>query len=282
MEKVKTYQPGKIRGSFSSIWREMALELINSRELIWRLFIRDFSARYKQTVLGVLWAIIMPLAMVGTFWFLKRSGVLNIGQVEIPYAAYALLGLTIWQLFAGGLVACSNSIVAGGSMVVKINFPKETLVIASLSQALLDTLIRLVLVIIVFVFYRIVPAWTVILFPLSLVPLLLLTLGLGFMLSLLNVLLRDVANIVTLATTFLLFLTPVLYPTPQAGLFQLFTEYNPLAALVTGPRDLVVSGYLTDPTSFAWASILSVVLFFLFWRVFHVAEMRMAERLGAR
>ena len=278
-QEVRIYRPGQQVGWGFTIWREMVTELVRSRELIWRLFLRDFTARYKQTVLGVLWAVIMPLVAVGTFVFLNRSGILNIGHVDIPYPAYALLGLTVWQIFAGGLVACSNAIVAGGNMVVKINFPKETLVIAALGQTLVETLVRLVLLVIVFAFYRIVPPWTAILLPLSLVPLLLLTLGLGFLLSLLNALLRDVANVVTLATTFLLFLTPVLYPTPRGGLFSVITEYNPLAALVTGARDLVVTGYLTQPTQFVWANALSVVLFVLSWRVFHLAETRIAERM---
>ena len=76
------------------IWAEMFQELIRSRELIWRLFLRDFLAKYKQTVLGILWAIIMPLLMVGTFVFLNRAGVINIGKTEIPYPVFALLGLS--------------------------------------------------------------------------------------------------------------------------------------------------------------------------------------------
>ena len=279
---ARIYQSNQRLGWGAHVWREMVTELVQSRELIWRLFLRDFTARYKQSVLGVLWALITPFMAVGTFVLLNRSGVLNIGEVDIPYPAYALLGLTVWQLFAGGLVACSNAIVAGGSMVVKINFPKETLVIAALGQTLVETLVRLALLVIVFAFYRLVPAWTAILFPLALVPLLLLTLGMGFLLALLNVLLKDVANMVTLTTTFLLFLTPVLYPTPRDGLFSIVAKHNPLAALVTGARDLVVTGYLTKPTEFAWASALSVTLFLLSWRVFHLAEMRMAERMGAR
>jgi len=260
----------------------MVRELVASRELIWRLFLRDFKARYKQTVLGILWAFIMPFVAVGTFVFLNRSGILNIGDVNIPYPAYALLGLTIWQLFADGLRGCSGAIVAGGSMVVKINFPKETLVIAALGQTLVNTLIRLGLVVIIFAFYRIVPRWTTVFFPLSLIPLLLLAIGLGFLLSLLTALMRDIPNVVTLVTTFLLFLTPVLYPTPRAELFTVFTRYNPLAGLVTGVRDLVVTGYLTQPVQFIWASVLSVIIFALSWRVFHLAEIRMAERIGAR
>ena len=167
-------------------------------------------------------------------------------------------------------------------MVVKINFPKEALVLSSLGEALVETLVRLALTALVFAFYKVVPAWTVILFPLSLIPLLLFTLGLGLMLSILNAVFRDVANIVSLSSTFLLFITPVLYPEPKAAFFKAFTIFNPLAALVSGPRDLVVKGYLTQPVSFWFYSALSLVLFFVSWRLFHLAEIRIAERVGAR
>lgn len=279
---VRKYRPGQNSGWGYHVWHEMFSELADSHELVWQLFLRNFKAKYKQTILGFLWALIMPLLAVGTFVFLNQAGILNIGKVDIPYPAYALLGLTVWHIFAGGLRACSNAIVAGGSMVVKINFPKEALVLSSLGEALVETLVRLALTVLVFALYQVVPAWTVILFPLSLIPLLLFTLGLGLMLSILNAVFRDVANIVSLSTTFLLFITPILYPEPKAAFFKAFTIFNPLAALVSGPRDLVVKGYLTQPVSFWFYSGLSLVLFFVSWRLFHLAEIRIAERVGAR
>lgn len=281
-KETKRYCPGQNRGWEWRIWHEMFSELIGSRELIWRLFLRNFKAKYRQTVLGFLWALITPLLAVGTFVFLNRAGVLNIGKVDIPYPAFALLGLTVWNIFAGGLTACSNSIVAGGSMVVKINFPKEALVLSSLGEALVETMVRLALTAFVFAIYKVVPAWTAILFPLTLIPLLLFTLGLGFMLSLLNAVLRDVANIVSLSTTFLLFITPVLYPEPKAAFFKAVMAFNPLVALISGPRDLVIKGYLTQPVSFWFYSALSLIIFIISWRLFHLAEIRIAERVGAR
>jgi lipopolysaccharide transport system permease protein len=275
----RVYQPDAQAGWSAIVWREMAEELLRSHELIWRLFVRDFSARYKQSVLGVLWAVIMPLAVVGTFAFLNSSGVLNVGEVAIPYPAYALLGLTIWQMFAGGLAECSNAIVAGGGMVVKINFPKEALVIASLGQALVETLIRTGLLVFIFSYYRVMPQWTTVFFPVLLFPLLLLTLGLGFLLSLLNVLFRDVGHMVTLGTMLLLFLTPVLYPPADSGILAAVSAYNPLAALVVGARDMVITGHMTRPGQYARAAGFCLVLFLVSWRLFHLVEPRMAERV---
>ena len=282
MKQVSVYQPDHNLGWGPGVWQEMLDELKSSKELIWGLFLRDFKARYKQTLLGFFWALIRPLFLVGVFLFLNQAGVLNIGKVDVPYPAYGLLGLTIWHIFAKGLAECSNCILAGRNMVMKINFPKEVLVFASIGQTLVEILIQSGLTVAVFALYRVAPAWTIVFFPLSLVPLFLLTLGLGFLVSLFNSLFRDVSNIISLGTTFLLFITPVLYPEPVTGFFNEFTLFNPLAALISGPRDLVIKGYLTQPVSFAVVSVLSLVIFLIGWRIFHLAEVYIAERIGAR
>lgn len=280
--EVRIYQPGQGRGWGLKVWCSILSELASSYELVWRLFLRNFKAKYRQTLLGFIWALIMPILAVGTFVFLNRAGVLNIGKVDVPYPAYALLGLTIWHVFAGGMRACSNSIVAGGSIVVKINFPKETLVLASLGEALVETLVRLALTVFVFVIYQVVPKWTAVFFPFALIPMILLTLGLGLMLSLLNAVLRDVTNIVSLTSTFLLFLTPVLYPEPKSNFFREISFFNPLATLVSGPRDLVINGSLNQPVLFFIYSGFCLIIFIIAWRFFHLAEIRIPERVGAR
>jgi lipopolysaccharide transport system permease protein len=129
----------------------MFQELLNARELTWRLFLRDFSARYRQSVLGVAWAILMPMATAGVLIILNRAGVLEIGEVSVPYPIFALLGLTAWNLFAGGITAASSSIINAGSMVVKINFPKISLVIAAVGQAIVNLFIMIILLATAFV-----------------------------------------------------------------------------------------------------------------------------------
>ena len=221
----------------------------------------------------------MPLLMVGTFVFLNRSGVINIGKTDIPYPAFALLGLSIWQLFATGLTACTNSILQGGGMVVKINFPKESLVIAAFAQSVFEFLVRIGLLVVVFAIYKITPSWMTILLPLVLMPLVLLTLGLGLLLALLNAVMRDIAYVVTLLTSFLLFLTPVLYPAPSGGFFSVLSILNPLSILVNSAREIVVFGYIKEPLQFTGASLFSFFIFLISWRIFHLAEVRMAERV---
>ncbi len=275
--EVRVYSPNSQAGWGLYVWREMLDEIIHSRELTWRLFLRDFSARYRQSIFGVLWVLILPLITVITFVFLNRSGIINVSNISVPYPVFVLIGLTIWQVFASGLIMYSNAIVLGGSMIVKINFPKETLVIAAMGQVLVELVVRLILLAIVMVMFQVNPKWTVIFFPFTLLPLLMITLGLGFFLSLLNVLFRDVANMVPVATTLLMFLTPVIYPVPNTGTIATLMSLNPLTGLVTASKDMVITGYLSDPIGFIWTTVLSVVFFLFAWRVFHLAEFKMAE-----
>lgn len=279
-KNVKIYSPdAQIKGSFIGIWKEMISELIASRELIWRLFLRDFLAKYKQAVLGISWAVIMPIIVVGVFVFMNRAGVLNVGKTSIPYPAFALVGLSLWQLFATGLIISTNSIVTGGSMVIKINFPKEALVISSVAQSIFEFLVRIFLIIIVFSYYKIIPAWTVIFIPLAVIPILLFTLAFGLMFSLLNCVARDTANMVTLGTSFLLFITPVLYPAPQSELFLVINSFNPMAFLIDGARELVISGQVNNLSGYSLSVCVSILLFLISWKIFHLVEPRMAERV---
>lgn len=263
-------------------WMDIFRRLTDNHELIWRLFLRDFHARYRQTLLGLAWAIIVPLIAVGTFVLLNRSGVLNIGEISVPYPLYALLGLTVWQIFAGGLVVSSNSLVGAGSMVVKVDFPRETLVVAAFGQVAVEFLVRLALLVGLCIYYGFLPSAAAIWFPFALIPLVLTTLGLGYVLALVNVVVRDVANIVVFVTNFLLFLTPVLYPVPEHGPLAVVSRYNPLAILVRVPCDLVIEDRAREPETFALGAVLSVVFFLFSWRLFVLTEMRMTERMGTR
>ena len=106
------YEPDRVLRLGIRIWREMICELWASRELVWRLFMRDLSARYKQSVLGYVWAMTPAIAVVGAFTYLSRSRILPIPGTDMPYPAYVLLGLAVWQLFATGLATKYLAVVS--------------------------------------------------------------------------------------------------------------------------------------------------------------------------
>jgi len=274
-----TYTPDAHLGFGWRVWREMASELIGSRGLMWRLFVREVAARYRQSVFGYVWAVVPAIVTTITFTYLRGSGTLPIGQTNIPYPAYVLLGMTVWQLFATGLTRTTQSLVNARAIITKINFSRETLVFAAFGESVFNFLIRIVLLAVVFVWFRVVPAWTVILVPFVLVPLALMTVGFGFVLSLANGVLRDIGNSLMIVMTFAMFLTPVVYPPPVTGPKVLINYLNPVSPFIIATRDLTTKGTLSQPDGLLWASVAGLVVFLLAWRIFHLAMCRIAERV---
>ena len=279
-EIITTYEPdNSLKKGYLSIFSEISNEIKKNRWLTYQLFKRDFFALYKQSFIGVLWAFIIPLVSVGTFILLNRSGIFSIGDINVPYPIYAILGMAFWQLFSTGLITSSNSLVKAGSMIAKINFSKKSLVIASAGQSIVSFLIQLTLVIILFIYYKIAPSTSILLIPLFMIPIMLLTLGLGFIFSLLNGIVRDIGNILSILMTFLMFLTPILYAKPSTGILARITNYNPLYYLTSVPRQLVLTGTISEWKGFLISSVISVFIFVICLIVFHLTETRVAERI---
>ena len=270
------YAPEGTRRNNLSGWRIMFTELIENRRLIWLLILRDISVRYRQSILGYVWAVIPQLATVGLFSFLHASRVLPIGETRIVYVAYALWGISVWQLFAGSLSNCTSSLMTSGSLVTKVNFPREVLVIAALGTPLFDFIVRLVPIVMVFIWYGVVPSWGVMFVPLALIPAILLALGLGFILSIVNLVIRDTGNALGTVLTFGMFLTPVLYPPPVSWPFYLVNYLNPLSPILTASQDLIAGGNLIRPRMFALACVVSLLLSLVGWRVFRITIPRVA------
>ena len=255
-------------------------ELISSRELIWRWFLRDFKARYRQTVLGVLWAILMPIITVGIFVGMNRSGVFQAGEMKVPYPLFALVGVTVWGVFSTALSSACSSLINAGSMLVKINFPKISLVITSTGQGLVDLLIKAALVCGLMLWYGIIPDPVGVFLAIpAIIPLYLLTLGMGFVFSLASGVLRDIPNIINVLLMIFMLFTPVLYIPPEGTLLYRMNIYNPLNYLVNGPRELLLSGELICFGGFMSFSIIAILIFFVGWRLFYVAQTKVAERL---
>jgi lipopolysaccharide transport system permease protein len=275
-----TYEPdNELKKGYIFILKEIVHEFIGNRWLIFQLFRRDFLSIYKQSLMGILWAFIVPFVSVATFIILNRSGIFEIGNIDVPYPIYAILGISFWQLFSTGIIAGSNSLVKAGSMIVKINFSKKSLVIASTGQSIISFLIQFLIVCILFITYGVTPDLKTLLLPLLIIPVFLLTLGLGFIFALLNGIIRDIGNAMSMLLTFLMFLTPVLYAKPESGILAEITKYNLLYYLVSVPRDLILTGYSSDIASFFISTLISIAVFIICILVFHLTETRVAERI---
>lgn len=279
IQDTVVYQPDNcLKHGYAGLAREIFSEIFANRWLTTQLLKRDLVAMYKQSIAGFLWLLINPLVSVATFVILSRSGVFSIGDVKIPYAIYAVLGMSFWQLFAAGLVTSASSLVNAGSMISKINFSKKSLVFASVGASLLSFIIQFILVLVLFVVYRTAPSPMIFLTPLLALPMIALSLGLGFIVSLLNAVLRDVGAAIPVLMNFLLFLTPVLYAR-KLGIAGTLASYNPLYYLVSVPRDIIINGKTDHLAGYLIAAAISFFVFVICLSIFHLTESRVAERI---
>jgi lipopolysaccharide transport system permease protein len=240
-------------------WRAVNLgELWRYRELLFFLAWRDIQLRYKQTVLGVAWAVIQPLLTMVVFTiFLGILG--KIPSDGVPYALFTLVGLLPWQLFAFALTQSSQSLVAEQRLITKVYFPRLLVPLASVASGLADFLIAFVLVLITMACYQIVPTWNLLAVPLLVLFALATALAVGLWLAALNVQYRDVRYAVPFLAQLWLFATPVAYPSslvPEA--YRPFYGLNPMAGVVEGFRwALLGSG--GPPASLMCVSALTVL-----------------------
>jgi len=187
--------------------------------------------------------------------------------------------MAFWQLFSTGIIACSNSLVKAGSMITKINFSKKSLVIASMGQSIVSFLIQFILVFLLFAIYGFIPNIAILFTIPLMIPIILLTLGLGLIFSLLNGIMRDIGNLLSVVITFLMFLTPIFYSTPDSGILMNITTINPLYYLIVVPRELILMGTLSEFIGYMISVILSIFVFIVCLVIFHLTETRVAERL---
>ena len=266
--------PGKL---LRSMWRD----LLASRQLAWQLTVRDIKARYRQSALGILWAFLVPLATAGIFIILKGSGIVTLGDTEIPYVAFAIIGTTLWASFTGSLNAPLTTLNTNKPMLAQLNFPREALILSGMGQVLFNTCIRLVIVFAIFLIFHLEPTWGMLLAPLAMLMLMLLGIVIGMALIPLGMLYTDITQVLGVITTIWLFITPVLYPAPEQGFLAALTTVNPVAPIIVGARDLLTLGTLPDVVPFAIVSGLTIVGLLVMWVIYRVSLPILIERISA-
>jgi lipopolysaccharide transport system permease protein len=277
---IRVYTPESPLCHPGRFLREMFRDLRASRELAWRLFVRDTSAQYRQSMLGYVWAFLPPLMASLPFIFLNSQGIVSIGDTPIPYPAYAMIGTIIWQVFADALNAPLKTVAAAKSMLVKINLPREAILLSGLGQVIFSFLIRLVLLTLVFIWFKIVPSVTVLLFPIGVFALIVVGFTLGVVLTPLGLLYNDVQQTIPIATTFLMLLTPVVYPPPNSGLAAMVAQWNPLSPLIVVTRDWMTTGDATQMAAFVFITTAAIVLLFAGWIIYRLALPHIIARMG--
>ena len=280
-QQVKIYRPHRRHElGWLHTWVVIAQNMVRSRELIWQLFKRDFLASYKKSFLGLTWLFIAPVLGILSWVLLQSTGVLNAGDLDIPYPAYVLIGTTMWGLFLGFYNAAQGTLLVGRSLVMSINYPHEVLLVKQVAQHLANFLISLAVTLLVLVLLGVWPVWQAIFLPVVALPLFFLGAGIGLIGSMVAVVAVDLTKLTNVVLGLLMWVTPILYadnlPHP---LLQSLIEWNPLTYLVCSARDIVLYGRLYDPTGYLISAGLSFFLFIMSWRLFYVSEDRLTERM---
>jgi lipopolysaccharide transport system permease protein len=187
-------------------------ELWNYNELFYFFTWRDITIKYKQTVLGLFWAIIQPLLMmlIFTFFFARA---LKIPSENLPYPVFVFSGLLLWNVFSVGLTNSANSMLNNAQIIKKIYFPRLIIPISSILVALFDFLMAFILFVPLLIYYKQPVSWNAIWsWPLAIVVCIIATLGPGCMLAALNIKYRDFRYVIPFVVQVLFFLSPVIYP----------------------------------------------------------------------
>jgi lipopolysaccharide transport system permease protein len=219
-------------------WVSLKLrELWEYRELLYFLVWRDVKVRYKQTVLGVAWAIIRPFFTMVVFsvFFGKLAKVPSDG---IPYPIFSYAALVPWTFFANGLSQASNSLVGSANLIRKVYFPRLAMPIATVLGGVVDFVLAFIMLLAIMLYYGMAPTVNVIWLPFFLLLALVTALGVALWLSAMNVQFRDVRYTVPFITQFWMFVTPIAYSSSliENPLFRALYGINPMTGVVEGFR----------------------------------------------
>ncbi len=266
--------PGRLA---RSMWRDLKA----SRSLAWRLMVRDISARYRQSALGILWAFLPPVATALTFVILNRANLINVGPTPVPYPVFVLVGAVYWQLFTESLVGPLKMIENSKSMLSKINFPREALILSGMGQVLFDFCIRTTILLAALLIYRVPLRWGLLAAPVIAMSLLLLGTMLGLLLAPLGALYSDVSTALPTVTGLWFFLTPVVYPPPQSWPYSLLAQVNPVSPLLIASRDMTIQGAMHNLPAFLIMCGITLVGLLVMWVLYRVSLPILIERMSA-
>ena len=279
-EMRRIYTPEPLLRHPVAMMREIADDMWAGRELAWRLFLRDLRAGYRQTLLGYVWAFLPPLVAAATFIFLQSQGITRIEVVGISYAAFALMGTLLWQIFVDALTSPSASFGAAKAMLVKITFPREAVLVGGLYMVIFNALIRMVLIAAVMILWNIPVGPTLAFLPVALFGLLAAGFALGLFITPISALYSDAARAIPIVAGFWMLLTPVVYPPQMSGIAGWLATWNPVSPLIVTARECLTGQTLTMLGPFFVVAAASLLLILVGLIGFRIAMPHLIERMG--
>ena len=249
------------RPQFGALWAH--------RDLAYFLSWRDVKIRYKQSFVGIGWAVVQPLGSMLALTFVF-DGIANVPSEGIPYPVFVLAGLIPWAYFSTSISASSSSLVGNLTLVTKVYFPRIVLPVSSVLTPLVDLVIATLLLLGLMAIYGIFPRPSALLLPLLVLFIMLAALGVGLLLASINAKYRDVVQTLSFVLQIWLFLTPVVYPgslVPESGPLRFIYGLNPMVGAIELFRWAVV-GTPPPPLSFVVSSVCVVLILLVLGSVY--------------
>jgi ABC-type polysaccharide/polyol phosphate export permease len=269
-DRRPSLRPRSYADMFTETWR--------GRYIFTQLVRRDFMLRTKSTFFGFFWSLSQPLLWLVLFTRLQRTAVFDANTMEIAYPVYAFTGIIHWQLFANVLVRGSGALIDASNLVTKVRLPRETLVFARCASALVDWLFSLPVLGMLLWWYDVRLSPSTLLLPISLIPLILLAVSLALVSSVIALPFRDLLTLIQFILTPLMFVSSVLYASPNVGGWSVANDLNPMVTWLGLVRALLYGSAPPDRLlMLVWCGV-SIVLFLICWRFFFLVVPRVAEQ----
>ncbi len=243
----------------------MVASLWRNRSLISQMTKREVIGRYRGSVMGLTWSFFNPILMLAVYTFvfseIFKSRWVGVDTGKGGFAILLFVGMIVHGLFAECANRAPSLVMTNSNYVKKVVFPLEILPVITLGSALFHSCISLIVLLAAQFLIMDQLYWTAILFPLILVPLILATLGISWLLASLGVYLRDVGHVITVLTTVLLFLSPVLYPVAALPeVYKPWLKLNPLTYIIEESRSVLLFGHMPQWGSLGVAIVIGAVI----------------------
>lgn len=244
-------------GIFDLNWKE----LVECRELLFSLALREIKIRYKQTIMGASWAVLQPLFTMIVFTLIFGR-IAQMPSEGIPYPLFSYSGLLLWIYFQSSVISSGNSLVSYADLLSKVYLPRIFFPTAPCLAYLVDYGIAMSILVMMMVYYQIMPTLTILLLPIIILLTLLLAAGMGYWLSSIAVKYRDVGFVLPFFMSMLMFISPVIYPTTILGKdLQWLLALNPLTGLINAHRAVLLGNIPVDYVGLAISAVITIVIF---------------------
>ena len=274
------YDPSPALRHFRRLLPQMVNDLATARILALALAKRDILAMYQQTFLGYFWAFLLPVVNTLTWLFLRGAGIVKLEDTTMSYPVYVITGTVLWQVFTEAFQAPIQEVAASKTLLTKINFPREALILSGIWKTLFNAGIKLIVLVPVVLWLGVVPSWSILLFPIGVFSLVLMGTAIGCLLSPVSLLYADVSRATALLLQLAMYLTPVVYAMPSQGMLAKINAWNVVTPVLMNTRNWLAGVQSLEIGTTIAIHFGAVLVLLLAWITYRIAMSRIVERIG--